>query len=60
MRVTSFFFWVVKPGRHLWTGHVTEWEQREKHTYIPFILMGNCLENTQLEDRKGDGRIIVR
>jgi hypothetical protein len=29
------------------------------HTYIPFILMGKYLENTQLEDRKGDGRIIL-
>jgi len=30
------------------------------HTCIPLILMGKYLENTQLEDRKGDGRIILR
>jgi hypothetical protein len=30
------------------------------HTYIPLILMGKYLENTQFEDRKVDGRIILR
>ena len=53
-------FFLVKPKRYLWTGRVTEWEQQENLIYIPLILMGKYLENTQLEDRKGDGRIILR
>ena len=30
------------------------------YIYTPLILMGKYIENSQLEDRKVDGRIILR